>query len=264
VVLPQAIWRRQRGVVALAALTLLLNAALIGRLAWQPGADRDRLVADFSLKVLSFNVLSSNPGKSAILDYVQAADADVVFLMEVDAAWAEALAALRTRYPHHLMVPRPDNFGLALFSRSAFSGTRILELGEGDLPTVEARVMHQGRSLMLVGTHPMPPVGRRNASLRDSQLRDLAAHVSRSRDPVLLVGDLNATPWSQGMRLLTGGAPLRSSVAQWQPTWRAGSPIAVPIDHALATAPLVITQVDIGPDLGSDHRPVQVKVGWAQ
>lgn len=257
-----AIWRRQHGVAVLAALTLLLNAALIGRLAWQPGLDPLQLRADFQLKALSLNVLSSNAAKSTVLEYVAAADADVVFLMEIDAAWAAALQPLSARYPHHVELPREGNFGLALFSRSPLSSTRLLELGEAGLPTIEARITHQGRSLILIGTHPMPPVGAVAAAERNNQLRLLAAHVRQAREPVLVLGDLNATPWSAGMRLLTGGAPLRSRVAQWRPTWRPASPFAVPIDHALATAPLVIHGHAVGADVGSDHRPILVEVGW--
>jgi endonuclease/exonuclease/phosphatase (EEP) superfamily protein YafD len=48
------------------------------------------------------------------------------------------------------------------------------------------------------------------------------------------------------------------------PTWSANTPFAIPIDHVLATSPLVITSRSVGPDVGSDHRPLDFVVGWAK
>jgi endonuclease/exonuclease/phosphatase (EEP) superfamily protein YafD len=123
---------------------------------------------------------------------------------------------------------------------------------------------YQGRRMVIIATHPMSPGGPARADMRDSQLQLLADHVSKLQDPVLLVGDLNTTPWSAAMRIITSGKlSFRSLEPPWQPTWQMLSPVAVPIDHALASAPLVITRRSVGPDVGSDHRPIDVTVGWA-
>jgi endonuclease/exonuclease/phosphatase (EEP) superfamily protein YafD len=88
--------------------------------------------------------------------------------------------------------------------------------------------------------------------------------VAKLQQPVLLAGDLNATPWSTGMRALTAGE-LRfgSRQSPWKPTWSVRSPFAIPIDHALSTAPLLILERRVGPDLGSDHRPLELSVAWS-
>jgi len=46
------------------------------------------------------------------------------------------------------------------------------------------------------------------------------------------------------------------------PSGGAGTVLGIPIDHALATPPLVIARRRIGPDVGSDHRPQLLEVGW--
>jgi endonuclease/exonuclease/phosphatase (EEP) superfamily protein YafD len=124
---------------------------------------------------------------------------------------------------------------------------------------------HQGRDFVLIGTHPPPPGGREFAAERDRQLGQLAEHVALTQMPVLVVGDLNATPWSAGMRIATGrNLGFRSLRPPWTPTWRAASIFAIPIDHALCTAPLVIVGRSVGPDVGSDHRSLNIAVGWAR
>lgn len=263
VVMAVAAWRRVRWVVAAAGLTLLLNGVLIGRLAWPQGPHRTSIAPGSALTVASLNVLRINSRKQDVLEYLQALDADVIFLMEVDEQWLAALQPLEARYPHRFARPRPDNFGLALYSRQPLHEPRLLQLGDVAAPTVAAGVSHRSRELLLIGTHPVPPVGRHAARMRDEQLAALAGQVGRIGAPVLLMGDLNATPWSHGMRRLTSAnLGFCGATAPWKPTWKAGSLLAVPIDHVLCTPPLTITGHDVGPDVGSDHRPVVARVDW--
>ncbi len=264
VIVAWSVWRRRRRLMVFAALTLLLNLLLIGRLGLHPEVSRASLAQDFNLRVLSLNVLTSNPNTRVVLDYLLKSDADVIALIETDQKWLDALAPLRAKYPHHILDPRPDNFGIALFSRVPLQKAQILTIGKSGLPSVEARLNFRGKDLTVIATHPVPPYGRAYAGFRDTQLAALAAHVRQLGDAVLLVGDLNATPWSSGMRIATSGnLGFRSLEAPWTPTWRARSIFAIPIDHALCTAPLVITRRAVGPDVGSDHRPIVLDIGWA-
>jgi endonuclease/exonuclease/phosphatase (EEP) superfamily protein YafD len=257
-----ALLQKQRLLAALAVPTLLLNGVLVGRLALHPEVSADEVAGDFSLHVVSLNVLMSNPGQQAALDYLMACDADVISLLEVDQRWVDAMEPLQKKYPYHIAHPRPDNFGVEMFSRIPWEQAAVLQLGK---PSIEVKLTHQGRRLVIIGTHPMSPGGAGRSLKRDRQLQQLAAHVEQLREPVLLIGDLNATPWSAGMRIITSGRlGFRSLAAPWEPTWRARWPVAVPIDHALVTAPLVITRRSVGPEVGSDHRPIDITVGWAK
>jgi endonuclease/exonuclease/phosphatase (EEP) superfamily protein YafD len=264
-VLGWGIWLRQRWLMVLAALTFLLNAVLIGHLATQGDISRDALAGDFTLRALSLNVLASNEDTQAVLNHLLASEADVIFLLEVDDKWVAALSVLEAKYPHHLVQTRQDNFGVAFYSRMPWKQAELLWLGGAGLPSVQATLQHQGRELTVIGTHPVPPAGRVYSAWRDEQLRLLGEHVARLQTPVLVMGDLNATPWSAGMRLLTAGTlGFRSLDPPWVPTWSARSIFAIPIDHALATPPLVITRRTVGPDVGSDHRPISVSVAWGR
>lgn len=258
-----AAWRGRRVVLALALLTLVLNGALIGQLAWQPQLRNAALVPDFQLRALSVNVHTSNRDSRAVIDEVLASDADVVVFIEVDAGWMRALRALEARYPFQIAHPQPDNFGIALFSRLPFVDGEVLRLGGAQRPSIAVTLTQGGRQLRFIGTHPPPPISRGMSALRDEQFALLAQYAERSAVPVILVGDLNATPWSAGLRVLTAGAlGFRGLNPPWMPTWRVRSPFAIPIDHALCTAPLVITQREVGRDVGSDHRPIVAEFGW--
>lgn len=257
------LWQRRPVIlVTLAALTLLLNGSLIYL---------TRGKADFArtegrrLRVVSLNVLASNPDKNAVLEYVKSADADVLFLMEVDASWAATVDGLKGSYPHHIMELDAGAFGVALLSRVPLTESRLFHPEDSGTPSIQAKLMHEGRELMLVGTHPVPPMGASWAHSRDNQMEAVGRLVRLANVPVLVMGDLNATPWSYGMRKLKEGNSLdfRCPQGAWRPTWRARSLFAIPIDHALCTPPLNIARRDIGPDVGSDHRPQLLEIGWA-
>ena len=264
-------WRKRRWLLAAALVTLGLNLWLMARPEWQvpPG----KPVPGFHVRVISFNVLTSNHNHAGVLQWLEAADADVVFLMEVDRVWAKALQPLLRTHPHHLILPKSDNFGLALFSRLPLGSLRkldsdALKIGHHSEPdlcmdSVEARLKIGGRELMILGTHPVPPMGHEYAAARDRQLQALSHHIAQAGIPVLVAGDLNATPWSHGFRQLTAKVPLLPAPGAWKPTWRTGSLFAIPIDHALCTPPLLFKSRTIGPDLGSDHRPQVMDLGWA-
>jgi endonuclease/exonuclease/phosphatase family metal-dependent hydrolase len=47
----------------------------------------------------------------------------------------------------------------------------------------------------------------------------------------------------------------------WAPSWRADFwPLAMRIDHVLVTRELCAEPSEVGPEIGSDHRPVRVRL----
>jgi endonuclease/exonuclease/phosphatase (EEP) superfamily protein YafD len=253
--------KRQRWIQALCFASLLVNAVELYRVS---GDSAFPATSGPHLRVVSLNVFSGNSDKQAVVDYLRSVDADVFFLMEVDAEWAAALAELAATHPHHRLWPREDNFGLAFFSRVPLPSLEVIHTSELATPSIRARLTHAGRELAILGTHPPPPLGAAMSAARDTQLADTAALVATLDVPVLLIGDLNATPWSNGLRILRGGSTLdnRSADPSWAPTWNAWTPVAIPIDLALTTPPLAVAHRQIGPDVGSDHRPQILDVGW--
>lgn len=256
------LFRRRRVVLMVALASLGLNGWLIGQLAL---GEKVGPPAGSTLRVVSLNVLTSNLNKTGVVDYLRQVNPDVIFFMEVDAAWAQALKVFKTDYPHALMRSQQDNFGSALFSRVPLKDLQLFQPGAAGMPSIHARLIYNGRELMILGTHPLPPIGARMAGSRNAQLTHVAEIVKNAEVPVLVIGDLNSTPWSYGMRLITAGNKLgfRSPAPAWTPTWQAGTVFAIPIDHALCTPPLVIASREIGPDVGSDHRPQELEIGWA-
>jgi endonuclease/exonuclease/phosphatase (EEP) superfamily protein YafD len=76
---------------------------------------------------------------------------------------------------------------------------------------------------------------------------------------VLMAGDMNTTPWARGMWALDDF--LRSATGA-VPSWpNAGGVLSLlPLDHVLASTGWQTLGAQHGPHLGSDHRPVVVRL----
>lgn len=83
----------------------------------------------------------------------------------------------------------------------------------------------------------------------------------------IVLGDLNATPWSHAFRALLEDGELVSSQRGHgiQGSWRREPwPLSLPIDHCLHAPSLVTLERHLGPFLGSDHRPLHVALAPAR
>jgi endonuclease/exonuclease/phosphatase (EEP) superfamily protein YafD len=207
------------------------------------------------------NVYTDNKDKRAVLDYLRARSADFVVVMEVDALWERALTELGDIYPHRLMQARSDNFGIGLLAREPLAEGRFVDAGDIQVPTIVARVERAGRAFVIVATHPLPPTSALYAYQRSIQLQAVADIVNTSSLPCIVAGDLNATPWSSAFRDLIARTGLRDSALGHgvQESWNTASPlIRIPIDHFLVPENVTVTRSHVGPNVGSDHFPVEV------
>lgn len=213
------------------------------------------------LTVVVANVRAGNHDPRPLLDWLATAPADVVILLELSPAYADALAKDAPDYPHRELLPDDSPFGIGLLSRRPLAGFET-HASADDIPFLLAMLDTPQGQARLIAVHPMPPLQPHWRRERDLLL-DVAARDSREL-PTLVVGDLNASPWStallsprtRNLRRTTGLAP----------TWRpfGGRWFGLPIDHVLASPHWQRAHAERGPDIGSDHLPVRVALRGLQ
>jgi endonuclease/exonuclease/phosphatase (EEP) superfamily protein YafD len=150
---------------------------------------------------------------------------------------------------------------IALYSRLPLSRAKIVYIGAAGVPSVIAEVEVAGERATVISTHPLPPAGSSYSRWRNDQLEKIPEFVGNATSPVLLLGDLNVTPWSHHFRRLLKRTGLRdaSQGRGVQPTWPTHNRLLrIPIDHCLHSPEIVVVQKEIGPHVGSDHFPVIV------
>lgn len=210
------------------------------------------------LIVVAANVHVSNPDPARLIAWLKTAPADVVVLTELTHGHADAIEReLGAVYSHRAFVPEDSPIGIGLMARRPLADIAMKRSADG-IPSLSARIDANGRAVRIVAAHPMPPMAPHWHAQRDQLLIALADEAGDM--PLIVAGDLNATPWSTA---LSGAAAhgLRRATGL-TPTW--GNPyFGIPIDHVLASGHWRRGDTQRGPDIGSDHRPVRVALHWA-
>ena len=222
------------------------------------------------LRILLLNVRTENSQYQRLLDFVRDETPDLVALLEIDDRWLDALHPLRAEYPYSVAEPRDDNFGIALLSRMPFISAEMFYVGQIGVPSIRAHLfLHDPGELSsnnqdpiaLFITHPLPPDSLEKFRLRNHQLQVIGATIAELEGPVILLGDLNVTPWSPHFRQLLQQTGLRDTARgrSLRGTWPAQvPPLRIPLDHCLVSPAFQVIERRVGPRLGSDPLPLLV------
>jgi endonuclease/exonuclease/phosphatase (EEP) superfamily protein YafD len=211
-----------------------------------------------SFTLASANVHVGTTQVAALAQWLAGAQPDAVVVLEVSPTLARELGSLHD-YPHQVVHPDESPFGMALLSRWPLKHHAIVNDANG-IARIDAQLEWNTRTLAISAVHPMPPLSPHWAAERDQTLLTVAQQHNTHAQAALIAGDFNATPWSSAFAPLQALGWLRATGLR--PSWpTVGQGImGIPIDHVLASPHWQLQHQSLGPDLGSDHRPVLVKL----
>lgn len=257
-------WRKTGyAILGVALLNLVFVVPLYIGSPAEAKVDADRM------RIMSFNLLSTNEQYSDVIDYIRTVDPDLVMLHEASRPWEVAIESAGLGY--EIIPGRSDDliFGTLVLVR----GEDITAVSHGYAASAPRAVsltytpVGWQTELSVLGTHPLAPTDRERAGLRDAQLGFAADWAAEQDGAFLVVGDFNATPWSWPFRRLMASADLENSQDGFglQPSFPTTSNLLmrVPIDHLVYSPALEVTARQLGPDLGSDHFPLVVDLQLA-
>lgn len=208
--------------------------------------------------VASANVHLDNRNTEVLATWLAQEKPDVVVLLEVSPAYAQGLRTLRD-YPFQHIVAQDSPFGIAVLSRHPLQQVEVIEDAQG-IAHIEAQLQWRGQPIGIIALHPMPPLSPQYHRVRNAKLAALARQAAASAIPTVLAGDLNATPWSSAFSGLAQlGLRRASGLAATWPAVLQGV-LGLPIDHVLVTQHWAVAARKVGPQLGSDHLPVLVRL----
>jgi endonuclease/exonuclease/phosphatase (EEP) superfamily protein YafD len=234
------------------------------------------------LKLVNLNLWYDNENLDRVADYLIASGADVVGLVEATPDSKAALARLKTVYPHSLdcvgSLPKCQSMLLSKFPLTNTYAGPI----DGRYPTIAiAAVQMPGGAAVTVGvTHVLTPFARLREPIlwvdpglpaprfadapdleQSHQAANLAGFLQRQAPDLVLVGDFNSAPWSplqQAFRADTGLDNRGHFLPSW-PTliW----PIfRLPLDPVFVRGHAQVTAIRLGPNVGSDHLPIEAEI----
>jgi endonuclease/exonuclease/phosphatase (EEP) superfamily protein YafD len=226
---------------------------------------------DRDLRLLVSNVYVRNSNYEQVLSLVRQEQPDVAVFVEVSSEWGQQLDRLTDQLPYVVGRANPYNLGNAVYSRQPLQNVDIR------IPTVKwnsviaGELEINGQTVSLIAVHPPVPVRPDLFPIRNQHLDNLLNQVRSLKTPVIVAGDFNLTMWSPYYKRLVNGGDLRNARQGFGilPTWTSPHPLlnklpglaqalSIPIDHVLTSAGIEIVNLRVGPDVGSDHRPLIV------
>lgn len=260
------VFDKKWNVLKVLAVAALVNLLMIGSLYW-PGESYISLEYQASPKtatILLMNLNANNEEYEKAIRHIKEMNPDILALEEVNDKWLAALAGTLKGYSYRRDISRADCFGIGLYSNIPIEEMSIQYYGTTGLPSVLAQMTIGNKPLTVLLTHPLPPGSPEGFRQRNEQLSAIATQRSAFRDSMILIGDLNTTSWSYHFQDFVKKMNLVDSRQGFglQTSWPVMMPLlAITIDHVLVSKDIAVLERRTGPDVGSDHRPVYVKLG---
>lgn len=215
------------------------------------------------VSILSVNVLMENTDHDSLRALIDREDPDVVFLMETDQAWVDALSDQLERYETVLRHPLSNYYGAVFATRLPSPRAEMVFLSDENTPAVLAQLTAPTGDFFFVGLHPRPPVPGIDTEGRDAQIKRAALLADRTVLPVVAMGDFNDVAWSwTADRFKHYGDFLDPRVGRGMlASFDANSWIMrFPIDQLYITQGIGLASFDRLEHIGSDHYPMKAVI----
>ena len=247
------------------ALAALWQASWVWR--YVPGAPLEvesrhaAVGAPARIALLTTNVLQKSRDSDALLKIIAEADPDLVLGVETDEWWCARLTeGLGARYPHSLIYPLSNGYGLAAFSRLELTDPAIRFLVDDAIPSIKTGVrLRSGAVIDLYGLHPQPPAPQQDSTERDVELVMVGKEIKKANRPAIVLGDLNDVAWSPTTSSFksAGGLLDPRRGRGFFNTYPADLPgLRYPLDYIFHTPHFAVCDMRVLPRFQSDHLPL--------
>lgn len=225
----------------------------------EPAANDDRM------QIVSFSVQQRTSIRDQTYRWIDTLDADLIVLLDTTDDWSRGTEQLEG-YTIQSQIPIDRTFGITIVSPEAVDAQllRISRLRDSAV-RIEATIGDSPVAIYAVQARPMS--NEPDANDRDEYLAEIGRMVRAESIPTVVVGDLQATPWSHAFRDLVSTADLKNSLDSFglQTTWPADrwALFRLPLDHLLHSDDLTTVDRYLGPTFGVAHRPIVVTIAMA-
>lgn len=194
---------------------------------------------------------------------------DVLFVLEANKRWQDELAPLTETYPHQILYPLENTYGLLFYSRLPIRHHEIRFLIQDDIPSVYAQLeLPSGQLIHFYGVHPMPPSPTEHyrSTERDAELLLVGKEARTKSGPIIVAGDLNDVAWSHTTRLfqrISGLLDPRIGRGLFNTFHARYFFLRWPLDHVFVSEHFQLQGIRRLPNCGSDHFPMFISLVYA-
>ena len=219
---------------------------------------------DPQISIVAANLFGNPESLEGITQLYRSAPFSIAVLTELPRGAIAGDFALARHLPHiagELLYAAPGRPGAVILSAWPAEEADMFQVGRNPAAVVKARYCpnEMPSCLTVLALHTPPPFLAGYFARQKAIFSRLSAVLDRIEGPIIVAGDLNATPWSEQLRKLTSDQDLKRVPCggRVSPTWLSTTPgLGLPLDHILLRGPITYTSCDLAPFSGSDHVPV--------
>lgn len=232
------------------------------------------------LKLMHCNLFAIlNHDADSVAKAIQENNPDVIDLVEYDEPWQTRLEAtgVLKDYPYHFA----GSGHIGLYSKLPLANAHLQYTSATRKISNQANVIAQvrlgGQPVTLLVAHPASPILPSHLQMLQHSFSVWEQERPKLGQNLVIVGDLNTSPWSAEFHQLIQRTGLRDSQLGFglQPSWPMLMPaiglrstptlitdlMTIPIDHVLVSQRIAVLSRKTGPFVGSDHLPVIIELG---
>lgn len=226
------------------------------------------------LKLMTHNLFGLNYRMDRVAEVIFSEDPDIIAFQEYfPEQRAELPQLLKARYPFEAYCVGGKRANIAIYSKMPFE---LSEDGACDEEATAAQrtsrilakfTLDDGTTFSVMTTQldwPFP------LARQQMQMVELEEAVNATTGPLIVVGDMNSTPWSYAMRRLTAATglelqdfnlmtyPLKFTLPMLTDAPHGLFPLIpfLPLDHVMTRGGVSVHELHLAPDTNSDHLPV--------
>lgn len=227
--------------------------------------DRAEDTSKTPLNFLVSNVYQYNNSFAKLLNLVKERNPDILFLVETDHKWRDAVITLRETYPYYIEIPQDNTYGLLFYSKLPIERQEINFLIDKEIPSIIADIKHDNQTVRIYGLHPTPPVPKENkfSTDRDAEILMVGKMAKEYNKPCLVMGDMNDVAWSYTTRLFLKTSELldpRRGRGMYS-TFNAKKILfRWPLDHYFLSSHFRLVKMNVEKSIDSDHFPISISL----
>lgn len=283
--------QRMRRAAGIVLVFLIANTITIAPLLIKPATNASSSESNSeghaTIRFMEVNVENNSSAQTQLLKYIDKMQPDVIAVTELTPEWDKGLRAALPAYKHVWCAPAPGYYGIGIYSKLPLTDRNMFVPGveQAKEPCLSAIVSKDKMMVRVVAMHVFAPHTPNEMAQRNTQFSQIANHIQTELRPdappskmeatprapitpadnyagTVVLGDLNTTPWSQTYASFLASLDLHDSQMGYglNPTCDIYGFLTAPVDYCLIPRRATATSYKVGPDIGSDHKPVVVDV----
>lgn len=217
------------------------------------------------LRLAALNLQNGNASRAKVSRLLLDFRPDIVLITEFTESPLGLFGDLGDELPHRIGSPVAGTHELLLMSRYPIRSARWHYPSGPALPVLEAEICPPEGCLTVIGLHAIWPFARRGTQ-QAAMLAVVAERASQRHDGrVVVIGDLNATPYAPSFATLLKTGRLIDAARGYRrrPTWLTRIPLlGLAIDHVLIGGAFVRRNARVVSGIGADHFPLLVDIEY--